>query len=135
MRCDPAATAARTDSDPEWAKVPSPMFWMKWSVPTNGSIPIQLLPSPPIWVMPMMLPTRAGSIIVTMPEQPIPAPTAEPSGTLVPVLCGQPEQKYGVRLGNSSIFFLIPIVGAGCGPFRRCGSMRVDRRRNSGSMR
>ncbi len=27
----------------------------------------------------------------------MPAPTTEPAGTLVEVLCGQPEQKYGVR--------------------------------------
>jgi hypothetical protein len=35
----------------------------------------------------------ASSINMTSPQQPIPAPTIEPSGTLVDVLCGQPEQK------------------------------------------
>ena len=32
-----------------------------------------------------------------MAWQPIPPPTSEPSGTAVERLCGQPEQKYGVR--------------------------------------
>ena len=32
-----------------------------------------------------------------MPWQPMPAIARLPSGTLVEVLCGQPEQKYGVR--------------------------------------
>ena len=32
-----------------------------------------------------------------MKWQPMPAPAIEPSGTFVEVLCGQPEQKNGVR--------------------------------------
>ena len=32
-----------------------------------------------------------------MKWQPMPASARLPSGTRVPVLCGQPEQKYGVR--------------------------------------
>ena len=50
-----------------------------------------------------MLPARPGSIIITMLWQPIPAPTSEPSGTFVDELCGQPEQKNGVRLTESGI--------------------------------
>ena len=38
----------------------------------------------------------------------MPALTAEPSGTLVEVLCGQPEQKYGVRV----------TIGSSAGPRR-----------------
>src|SRR5258707_3835793 len=33
-----------------------------------------------------------------MKWQPMPAKARLPSGTLVEVLCGQPEQKYGVRV-------------------------------------
>ena len=50
-----------------------------------------------------MLPTRSGSIIITMLWQPMPPPTSAPSGTLVDVLCGQPEQKYGERVTDSGI--------------------------------
>ena len=35
--------------------------------------------------------------------QPIPAPTTLPSGTMRDLLCGHPEQKYGVRLTLSGI--------------------------------
>ena len=35
---------------------------------------------------------------MTMPWQPIPAPTSAPSGTFVEVLWGQPEQKNGARV-------------------------------------
>ena len=33
-----------------------------------------------------------------MAWQPMPPPATDPSGTSVEVLCGQPEQKYGVRV-------------------------------------
>ena len=55
------------------------------------------------------VPTRSGSISPTMPWQPMPPPTSAPSGTLVPVLWGQPEQKNG-RAGRA----------AG----RRCGGLK-----------
>ena len=50
---------------------------------------IQLTPSPPIW----MSPSVSRSIQLAMKWQPMPASACEPSGTLVDVLCGQPEQK------------------------------------------
>ena len=37
-----------------------------------------------------------------MAWQPMPPPATAPSGTIVDRLCGQPEQKYGVRLTGSS---------------------------------
>ena len=89
----PAATAARMASDPEWWNVPSPRFWNRCCSDTNGAIPIQLAPSPPIWQSPVMAPTRSAGIKAASAWQPIPAPTSEPSGTTVERLCGQPEQK------------------------------------------
>ena len=56
----------------------------------NGAWPIQLAPSPPIWVK---VAVRRVGIQSAMPWQPIPAMARLPSGTLVEVLCGQPEQK------------------------------------------
>jgi hypothetical protein len=44
----PAATAARTARLPECVKVPSPMFCTRCRASTNGAIPIQVAPSPPI---------------------------------------------------------------------------------------
>ena len=79
-------------SEPEWANVPSPRFWMKWSTSTKGSMPIQWTPSPPIWVLPMTWPTRSGAIRPTRPWQPMPPPTRASAGALVPVEWGQPEQ-------------------------------------------
>ena len=93
----PAPIAAWTASWPEWKYVPSPKFCTTCSVSTNGLIPIQWAPSLPIAVMPNVSPTVAGSMSRLMPWQPVPAPTRVPSGTLVPQLCGQPEQKNGVR--------------------------------------
>ena len=93
VRCDPAATAARTASEPEWWNVPSPMFCTKWSASTNGSMPSQCAPSPPIWLRPVTSPTCSSGISSTIVWQPMPAPTREPSGiAVVEVLCGQPEQ-------------------------------------------
>ena len=65
---------------------------MCWSV-VNGCWPTQGTPSPPIWVKPTVL----RSIQVAMKWQPIPAMARDPSGTLVLVLCGQPEQNQGAR--------------------------------------
>ena len=76
----------------------------------NGAWPIHCAPSPPIWVKP----TVERSIHSAMKWQPMPAPAIEPSGTLVEVLCGQPEQKKGVRgpmslrLGEHRLILLQP---------------------------
>ncbi|MFK4628400.1 hypothetical protein ABIF02_000927 [Bradyrhizobium elkanii] len=43
-----------------------------------------------------------------MPWQPMPAMARLPSGILVDELCGQPEQKYGVRCS-----FAVPTPSAG----------------------
>jgi len=61
--------------------------WQKGCCPTQGT------PSPPIWVKPTVL----RSIHTLMKWQPMPAIAREPSGTLVLVLCGQPEQNQGWR--------------------------------------
>src|ERR1035437_9427999 len=45
-----------------------------------------------------------GSIHTAMKWQPMPACARDPSGTRVEVLCGQPEQKYGIRLMPSLTF-------------------------------
>ena len=42
------------------------------------------------------------SIHSAMKWQPMPAKARLPSGTLVEVLCGQPEQKYGVRVTGAT---------------------------------
>ena len=55
--------------------------------------PIQGVPSPPICVKPTVL----RSIHTLMKWQPMPAIAREPSGTLVLVLWGQPEQNQGMR--------------------------------------
>ena len=70
---------------------------MCWSV-ENGCWPIHGTPSPPIWVKP----TVARSIQIVMKWQPMPAMAREPSGTLVLVLCGQPEQNQGWRSAPAS---------------------------------
>jgi len=59
----------------------------------NGCWPTHGTPSPPICVKP----TVDRSIQTVMKWQPIPAMAREPSGTLVLVLCGQPEQNQGCR--------------------------------------
>ena len=92
----PAATAARTASEPEWWKVPSPRFWTRWLSSVNGAMPIHCAPSPPICVMPVISPLPSG-FSRTIVWQPMPAPTSVPSGAFVELLCGQPEQKNGVR--------------------------------------
>ncbi len=99
----PAATAARTASEPEWWKVPSPRFWTRWLSSVNGAMPIHCAPSPPICVMPVMSPLPSG-FRRTIVWQPIPPPTSVPSGALTELLCGHPEQKNGVRwaIGSSA---------------------------------
>ncbi len=97
----PAATAARTASEPEWWNVPSPMFWTRWRSSVNGAMPIHCAPSPPICVMPVISPLPSG-LSSTIVWQPMPAPTSVPSGALVELLCGQPEQKNGERAAIGS---------------------------------
>ena len=63
------------------------------AVVLNGCWPTHGTPSPPICVKP----TVARSIQMLMKWQPMPAIAREPSGTLVEVLCGQPEQNQGWR--------------------------------------
>ena len=65
---------------------------MKGATPTHGT------PSPPIWVKVSV----ERSIHSAMKWQPMPAKARLPSGTLVEVLCGQPEQKYGVRVTGAT---------------------------------
>ena len=76
---------------------------IRYGALTKGAMPIQCAPSLPMAVRPMVEPTRWGSISSDMPWHPVPAPTSVPSGTLVPQLWGQPEQKKGVRLTDSGI--------------------------------
>ncbi len=64
-----------------------------WSRLENGAWPTHCAPSPPMAVKPTVL----RSIHSAMKWQPMPAAAIEPSGTLVEELCGQPEQKNGVR--------------------------------------
>ncbi len=75
------------------------MFWKTWSTSVNGAWPIHWVPSPPIWVRPSTW-LSGRSDTVTIVWQPMPPPPSEPSGSTVERLCGQPEQKYGVRCGD-----------------------------------
>ena len=75
------------------------MFWTRWRSSVNGAMPIHCAPSPPICVMPVISPLPSG-LSSTIVWQPMPAPTSVPSGALVELLCGQPEQKNGVRAGH-----------------------------------
>ena len=59
----------------------------------NGAWPIHGTPSPPMCVNVCVL----RSIQIAITWQPMPAVARLPSGTLVDVLCGQPEQNHGVR--------------------------------------
>jgi hypothetical protein len=68
-----------------------------WSISVKGEMPTQFAPSPPMWVKSTVL--REG-IQDDMPWQPIPPPATLPSGTSVEVLCGQPEQKLGMRVSE-----------------------------------
>ncbi len=69
--------------------MPSPRLAKTWFRPEKGAWPIQVAPSPPMWVM-VLLPS--GKIDAAITWQPMPASARLPSGTRVEVLCGQPEQ-------------------------------------------
>ena len=79
------------------------MFCTKCCCVTNGAMPIHCAPSPPIWDSPMTAPTCSSGMSRTIAWQPIPPPTSVPGATLVEELCGQPEQKYGVRGASGSM--------------------------------
>ena len=57
--------------------------------------------------------------------QPMPPPASEPSGTAVERLCGQPEQKYAVRLVGSTVSG----SGGGGGVFSGTGPQHAAQRR------
>ena len=65
---------------------------------------------------------RRSGIQIAMPWQPMPAIARLPSGTRVEVLCGQPEQKYGVR----------DTLGGGAAKSFSLLSRRASRWRSSG---
>src|SRR5260370_41159471 len=88
------AMACRIARLPEWKYVPSPRLANTCSSLVKGATPTQGTPSPPIWVNVSV----ERSIHSAMKWQPMPAKARLPSGTLVEALCGQPDQKYGVRL-------------------------------------
>src|SRR6185437_16061735 len=89
----PEATAWRIARLPEWKYVPSPRLAKTCCSLVKGATPTHGTPSPPIWVNVSV----DRSTHNAMKWQPMPAKARLPSGTLVEVLCGQPEQKYGVR--------------------------------------
>ena len=128
----PAATAWRTARKPEWASVPSPMFWKRCGSLLNIDAPTHCTPSPPICVVP----TARSRVNSAMPWQPIPPPATDPSGTTVDRLCGHPEQKYGVRGGTSSAATAMRDRAAGGGARDRRGARAgaaAQRRRRSTS--
>src|SRR3954471_21081278 len=90
----PEAIAWRIARLPEWKYVPSPRLANTCSSLVNGATPTHGTPSPPMCVKVSVL----RFIQIDMKLQPMPANARLPSGTLVDVLCGQPEQKYGVRV-------------------------------------
>ena len=73
------------------------MFCTKCSRSANGARPMNCAPSPPIWVSPTTWPTCSGGRNSTIAWQPMPPPTRASGSALIEELCGQPEQKYGVR--------------------------------------
>ncbi|PMQ05829.1 hypothetical protein JaAD80_28350 [Janthinobacterium sp. AD80] len=81
--------AWRMARKPEWKYVPSPRFWNTCGVALNMEWATQSTPSPPICIRPVV----SRSIHDAMKWQPMPACAREPCGTLVELLCGQPEQK------------------------------------------
>src|SRR3954449_9840872 len=89
----PEAIALRIARLPEWKYVPSPRLANTCSSLVKGATPTHGTPSPPICVKVSV----ERSIHSAMKWQPMPAKARLPSGTLVEVLWGQPEQKYGVR--------------------------------------
>src|SRR3954469_11185840 len=89
----PEAIAWRIAGLPEGKYVPSPRLANTCSSLGKGATPTHGTPSPPMWVKVSV----ERSIHSAMKWQPMPAKARLPSGTLVEELCGQPEQKYGVR--------------------------------------
>ena len=81
-------------------------------------MPTHVRPSPPIWLA-SMVPGRAN---IAMPWQPMPAMPWLPSGTTVLVLCGQPEQKKGVRLASAGAITASSVRRAACSACTRCCS-------------
>src|SRR5512140_3753774 len=98
-----AATAARIARLPLWYQVPSPRLQKMCFSDVNGAWPIHGAPSPPMCVN---VDVRR-SIQIAITWQPMPAVARLPSGTLVDVLCGQPEQNHGLR--SSMIFDLASV--------------------------
>src|ERR1700674_5807327 len=99
-------------------------------VDVNGAWPTHGTPSPPMCVKVDV----ERSIQIAMTWQPMPAVARLPSGTLVDVLCGQPEQKYGTRfnviLGLESAVSLALIQSTRVRSFsivRGCSSRRSMR--------
>ena len=90
---------------------------MCWSL-LNGCWPTQGTPSPPIWVKPVVL----RSIHSDMKWQPMPAMAREPSGTLVEVLCGQPEQNQGCLSALTSSTCMAWLLASST---ESCASMRA----------
>ena len=100
----PAATAARMARLPEWANVPSPMFCTRCRCvdERRHADPLRALAAH-LGQPGDLAPTCSSGISSTMAWQPIPPPTSVPGATLVEELCGQPEQKYGVRGASGSM--------------------------------
>src|SRR3954453_15780103 len=87
-------------SEPEWWNGPAPGVWANGSDSVNGCMPTNCAPSPPICVIPVTVPLPCGASS-TIVWQPMPTPSSASSGLAVGVLCGQPEQKYGVRASGA----------------------------------
>ena len=68
--------------------MPSPRFWNTCFSVVKRLCAAQSTPSAPIWIRPDV----PRSIQLAMKWQPMPASARLPSGTLVDVLCGHPEQ-------------------------------------------
>ena len=84
----------------------------------KGDWPIQFTPSAPICEIRSV---RRVGMLRAMPWQPMPAMARLPSGTRVEVLCGQPEQKNGVR---ASLICVVAVTGLSnaSSRARRCSS-------------
>ena len=92
-----AATAWRMARRPLWAKVPSPRLANTCFSWVKGCWPSQWMPSAPMWEGALVV---LGFTRMAMVWQPMPARARLPSGTRVERLCGQPEQKPGLRAGR-----------------------------------
>src|SRR6476469_10522247 len=99
----PDAIACRIARLPEWKYVPSTRLANTCSSLVKGATPTHGTPSPPMCVKVSV----ERSIHSAMKWQPMPAKARLPSGTLVEVLCGQPEQKYGVRVTGATACILV----------------------------